>query len=266
MRQKVDVVFTEECLGNTCCVGARIILLEKEVSMPLEKWHHLRLEHLGDIPGSIDPISTTLTHILKDNRANSLIKTNGAPRHDACTSPSVVTLDVGVSKALSGSPPDLDAAIDVVDAEPFLVREEDPPPVPKTPVDVLLGPSQTVAAVLKSEGRTLCWNAIHQGCCSQSPAHCSLADNPPMHPDSVSGGVSGSFVWIAVMAATQQAVLSWCGHPRSAAPGKVVRAVGGVESMLKSINCNNMHTTCSCDLLWRLTSMETSKGLLPMFC
>lgn len=187
MRQKVDVVLTQECLGNTCCVGASIILLEQEVLMPLEKWHNMRLENLGYVPGSVDAISTTLTHILKDNRANSLIQANGTPHHDACTSPSVVMFDVGVSKALSGSSPDLDTAVDVVHAEPLLVREKDPPPVPKTPVDVMLGPGQTVAAMLKSEGRTLCWNAIHQRCSSQSPAYCSFTDWPPMHTKIVSG-------------------------------------------------------------------------------
>jgi hypothetical protein len=69
-------------------MGTCIILLEQEVLMPLEKWHHMRLENLSDVPGSTDTISTTLTHILKENRANLLIKANGTPHHDVCTSPS----------------------------------------------------------------------------------------------------------------------------------------------------------------------------------
>lgn len=187
MRQKVDVVLTQECLGNTCCVRTGIILLEQEVLVPLKKRHHMRLENLGDVPGSIDTISTAMTHILKDYRANSLIQTNGAPHHDACTSPSVVMFNVGISKAFSGSSPDLDTAIDVVHAKPLLVSEKDPPPVPKTPVDVILSPGQTVAAMLKSEGRTPCWNAVLQVCSSQSSAYCSFTYWPPVHTRSVSG-------------------------------------------------------------------------------
>ena len=140
MRQKVDVFLTKECLGNTCLVGTGIILLEQGLLVSLEKWHHMMLENQSDVPGSLDTISTTMTQILKDKRANSLIQTNGTPHHDACTSPSVVMFDVGVSKALSESSHDLYTAIDAVHAEPLLVRENDPPPVPKTPVDVILGP------------------------------------------------------------------------------------------------------------------------------
>jgi hypothetical protein len=170
MRQKVDVVLMQGCPGSMCCVRTGIILLEEEVLVPLKKWHQMRLENLSDVPGSIDTISTTMTHILKDYRANLLIQTNGTPHHDACTSPSVAMFNDGISKTFCGSSPYLDTVIDVVQAKPPLVSEKDPPPVQKTPVDVILSPVQTVAAMLKNEGRTPCWNAVLQVCSSQFSA------------------------------------------------------------------------------------------------
>ena len=149
MGQKVDVVAMQEVLGNTRRVGAGVVLLEQEVWVPLEKRHHMGLEDLRHVAVSVDTISTTLTHILEDNRAYSLVQANGAPYHDASTSPSVVMQDVGLSKPFAASSPDLHAAIHVINAETLLVREEDPPPVPKTPVDVLPGPRQTLTAVVR---------------------------------------------------------------------------------------------------------------------
>ena len=82
-----------------------------------------------------------------------LIQANGAPYHDAFTSPSAIMFDVGVSKALSGSSTDFDADIDMIQAEPLVVREEDPLPVPKTPTDVILGTGQTVCGDAENEER-----------------------------------------------------------------------------------------------------------------
>ena len=79
MRQEIDVVETKEVLGSTCCVWAGIILLEQEVTVPLEKWHHMGLEELDDIAASFDAISTTKTHILEEHWAHSLIQADCAP-------------------------------------------------------------------------------------------------------------------------------------------------------------------------------------------
>ncbi|KAK7101046.1 hypothetical protein V1264_023892 [Littorina saxatilis] len=140
MRQNVHAVVTQPVLGSTCSMGTGIVLLEQAVPVPLDKWKHIGTQDLIDVAVCIDTIPTTLADVLKDDRSHSLIDTNGAPYHDAGTSPSIMLQDVIVSKPLSRSSPDPDTPIARFQAKALLVRKKNPPSVPMVPVGMLLGP------------------------------------------------------------------------------------------------------------------------------
>lgn len=89
MRQKIDVV-TQEVQCSTCSINVGIVLLEQAVPMPLDKWHHTKMQDLIDVTVCIDAIPATLPNVLKDDLPHSLIDANSTPYHDACTYPLIM--------------------------------------------------------------------------------------------------------------------------------------------------------------------------------
>lgn len=165
MRQQVDVILPQERLCSTGGVGSCIVLLVQVLWVTLEIWHDVRHQDLVDVAVGIDPVTTSLAHILKDHRPKTTVDPDGAPNHGAFTSPKVSLCDVAVSKTLTSSPPDTDPTITGINTEPAFITEEHSVPVTLTPVDVLLCPLQAVLAVLGCQDGSLCWSPAVQTCC-----------------------------------------------------------------------------------------------------
>ncbi|KAK7094240.1 uncharacterized protein [Littorina saxatilis] len=197
-------------------MGTSIVLLKNAVPVSLDKWNHIGTQDLIDVAVCIDTIPTALADVLKDDRPHSLIGTNGAPYHDAGTSPSIMLQYVIVSKPLSMSSQDPDPPIARVQAKALLVRKKTPAPVPMAPVGMLLGPGQTIQAMLSCQDRTSSRTPIYQVLPTKPSAYSSGTDGLSMHPDCVTGCVGGSFEWISLVLMDKMAILTGCCYPGSA--------------------------------------------------
>ena len=196
MRQQSDVILLQEGLCSVGSMGPCVVLLKQVLWMPLEKGHDVRPEHLVDVSGGIDSMTTSVTHVLEDHRSNTLIQAYSPLYHDAFTAPSVPFGDVGLCEAFPQSSPDADAAIAWVDAKPAFVTEEDPPPLTIAPVHVVQCPQQAVLAMLNCQGWSLRWTPAMDTHCHQSAPHGPIADLSAMVTHSVSGCVGSSLVRI----------------------------------------------------------------------
>ena len=228
VRHDVDVVGLQEVLGHPGSVGAGVVLLEPEVLAPPEKRHNMGLQNFGDVAGRIHPVPATSAQILEEDRSNSRVQGNCPPHHDAGTSPSVVGNDVPWRKPFSTPSPDPYTPIVAVNAKPLLVRKEDPPPLPCTPVNVLLDVAKASLAVLKCERWAPGWSMVFQQIVSQASAHCSGTDLPSMDSHHVPGRVSSCCPVVLQMLTSEAAILGSCRHTWPAAPGTVIDTVGGV--------------------------------------
>ena len=165
MTQQVDVVLPQEGLCSKGGVGSCIVLLVQVLLVALEIWHDVRHQDLVYVAVGIDPVTTSLAHILKDHGPKTTVDPDGAPNHNAFTSPIVPLCDVGVSKSLTRSPPDTDTTITWINTESVLTTKEHSAPVTMTPVDVLLCPLQAALAVVKRQDRSLSWAPAVKTCC-----------------------------------------------------------------------------------------------------